>query len=172
MEHNAPARMNGPNGHIAYRLQEGEEPVAVWLGGYASDMLGTKAQFLAERATERGERYLRFDYTGHGESEGAFEEGTISRWFADAEAAIAELAPGPRILIGSSMGAWIALLHALRHPQDLAGLILIAPAPDFTEKLVYPRFSDEQRTTLDHEGVLRTGDSGHPAETYTQGLFV
>jgi pimeloyl-ACP methyl ester carboxylesterase len=172
MEHNALRTLEGPNGRIACRLTKGEGPTAVWLGGYASDMLGTKAQFLADRAADRGEAFLRFDYTGHGESEGAFEEGTISRWFLDAETAIDELAQGPKILIGSSMGGWIALLLALRHPEDLAGLVLIAPAPDFTERLVYPRFSDQQRTTLDHEGILRTGDSGHPAETYTKGLFV
>jgi pimeloyl-ACP methyl ester carboxylesterase len=172
MEHNAPAAWNGPNGRIAYRLDEGDGPTGVWLGGYASDMMGTKAQALSADARKAGRRFLRFDYTGHGESEGAFEEGTVSRWFSDAESVIDHAAPGPKVLIGSSMGAWVALLHALRHPDELAGLILIAPAPDFTEKLVYPRFSNQQRTVLESDGVLRTGSSGHPAETYTQGLFV
>lgn len=172
MENNDPQMIQGPNGKIAYRLTEGSGPTGVWLGGYASDMLGTKAQALAEAAEKDGRAFLRFDYTGHGESEGAFEEGTISRWFADAETAISEAAPGPKVLIGSSMGAWVTLLYALRHPDELAGIVLIAPAPDFTEKLVYPRFSNEQRTVLEADGVLRTGTSGHPAETYTKGLFV
>ncbi|GGY55068.1 alpha/beta hydrolase [Parvularcula lutaonensis] len=172
MENNDPQFIEGPNGRIAYRLQEGKGPTGVWLGGYASDMLGTKAQALADAAAKDGRAFLRFDYTGHGESDGAFEEGTISRWFADAETAITQAAPGPKVLVGSSMGAWITLLYALRHPEELAGLVLIAPAPDFTEKLVYPRFSSEQRTTLEADGVLRTGTSGHPAETYTRDLFV
>lgn len=172
MNDNAPTFIEGPNGKIAARLLEGEGPTGVWLGGYASDMMGTKAQALAAAAGKSGQAFLRFDYTGHGESEGDFEEGTISRWFADAETAIRELAPGRKVLIGSSMGAWVTLLYALRHPDELAGIVLIAPAPDFTEKLVYPRFSNEQRTTLEADGVLRTGTSGHPAETYTQGLFV
>jgi pimeloyl-ACP methyl ester carboxylesterase len=167
-----PSFITGPNGKIAYRMQQGEGPTGVWLGGYASDMLGTKAQALAAAAEEAGRAFLRFDYTGHGESEGAFEEGTISRWYKDAETAIAQTAPGKKVLIGSSMGGWVTLLYALRHPEELAGLILIAPAPDFTEKLVYPRFSSEQRTVLESDGVLRTGTSGHPAETYTNGLFV
>ncbi|NNU16579.1 alpha/beta hydrolase [Parvularcula sp. ZS-1/3] len=172
MTDSAPAFHQGPNGKIAYRLTEGDGPTAVWLGGYASDMQGTKAQKLAEAAEADGSAFLRFDYTGHGESEGAFEEGTISRWFEDAEAVIEAVAPGPKILIGSSMGGWVTLLYALRHPESVAGMVLIAPAPDFTEKLVFPRFSSEQRTTLEADGVLRTGTSGHPAETYTQGLFV
>lgn len=172
MTDRAPAYHQGPNGKIAYRLTEGDGPTAVWLGGYASDMQGTKAQKLAEAAESDGSAFLRFDYTGHGESEGAFEEGTISRWFQDAEAVIEEVAPGPKILIGSSMGGWVTLLYALRHPESLAGMVLIAPAPDFTEKLVFPRFSTEQRMMLEADGILRTGTSGHPAETYTQGLFL
>ena len=166
-----PSFLEGPNGKIAYRLDEGEGPTGVWLGGYASDMMGTKAQALSEAARAVGRSFLRFDYTGHGESDGAFEEGTISRWFADAELAIQRVAPGRKVLIGSSMGGWVTLLYALRHPEELAGIVLIAPAPDFTEKLVYPRLSPEQKETLHADGILKTGTSGHPAETYTEALF-
>lgn len=171
MENNKPAFHQGPNGRIAYRITPGKKPWGVWLGGYASDMLGTKAEALAEDAAARGRGFLRFDYTGHGESDGAFEDGTIGRWLADAEAVIDAHAPGPKVLVGSSMGAWLALLRALRHPEDLAGVVLIAPAPDFTERLVYPRFSEAQRRTLHEEGIVRTGTTGHPAETYTKALF-
>ncbi|MEM9840406.1 MAG: alpha/beta hydrolase [Pseudomonadota bacterium] len=174
MDDNAPsppAFIDGPNGKIAYRKVNGDGPTAVWLGGYASDMLGTKAEALAEEAKRNGQSYLRFDYGGHGESDGAFEDGTISTCRDDAAAAIEALAPGPKILIGSSMGAWITLLLATAKPEDIAGLILIAPAPDFTETLVPGRFTEEQKATLARDGIVRTGDSGHPAETYTQALF-
>lgn len=168
---NSPSFLEGPNGKIAYRLDEGTGPTAVWLGGYASDMLGTKAQALSESARAEGRAFLRFDYTGHGESDGSFEDGTISRWFQDAETAIQGAAKGPKVLVGSSMGGWVTLLYALKNPEDLAGIVLIAPAPDFTEKLVLPRFSPEQKATLKRDGVLKTGSSGHPAETYTEALF-
>lgn len=171
MEHNGPSYLDGPNGRIAYRLLEGRGPTCVWLGGYASDMLGSKATALAAAAASEGRAFLRFDYTGHGESDGAFEDGTISAWAADAETAINALAPGPKVLIGSSMGAWIALLHALKHAEDVAGIVLIAPAPDFTERLHYPRLTAEMRATLERDGVLRLSDSGHPADTYTKALF-
>lgn len=171
MEHNDPSFIEGPNGKIAYRLTEGEGPTGIWLGGYASDMLGTKAEALASAAEADGRAFLRFDYTGHGESDGDFEAGTVSRWAADAAFAIEALAPGPKVLIGSSMGGWVTLLYALQHPESLAGIVLIAPAPDFTEKLVLPRFDATMREILETEGVVRTGDSGHPAETYTKALF-
>lgn len=172
MEHNDPSYLQGPFGRLAYRLQEGTGPTLVWLGGYASDMLGSKAEALADYAADRGRRYLRFDYSGHGESAGRFEDGTISSWFADAEALIAKLANGPRVMVGSSMGAWLTLLHATKHPENLAGVVLIAPAPDFTERLHRPRLTPEQGRILDRDGILRTGDSGHPAETFTKALFV
>jgi len=172
MENNAPSYLQGPHGRLAYRAVDGEGPTMVWLGGYASDMLGSKAETLATYASNSGRNYLRFDYSGHGESAGKFEDGTISSWFADAEAVLAKHAIGPRLLIGSSMGAWITLLHAVKHPENLAGIVLIAPAPDFTERLVRQRLTTEQGRILDRDGVVYTGDSGHPAETYTKALFL
>lgn len=166
-----PSLIEGPNGTIAYRRDEGDGPTGVWLGGYASDMLGTKAQVLSQAAKDEGRGFLRFDYTGHGESAGAFEDGTVSTWLADADHAIETLVDGPRVLIGSSMGAWVTLHLALRHPEKVAGIVLIAPAPDFTKRLVYPRFTDEQKAELDTKGIVKTGDSGHPAETYTKALI-
>lgn len=166
-----PSFIDGPHGRLAYRRVEGEGPTVVWLGGYASDMLGTKAEALAHWARDSGKGYLRLDYSGHGESDGTFEEGTVGRWRRDAEAVIAQLAPGPKVLVGSSMGAWITLLLARENPDALVGMVLIAPAPDFTERLVPQRFTDAQRAALARDGIVRTGDSGHPAETYTRALF-
>ena len=171
MDDNAPQFIDGPHGRIAYRMTPGKGPTAIWLGGYASDMLGTKAEALAADAAKDGRAFLRFDYTGHGESEGVFEDGTVGAWAEDAAHAIKSLAPGPKILIGSFMGGWVTLLEATQRPQDIVGIVLIAPAPDFTERLVLPRFSEAQRQTLEVEGIVRTGTSGHPAETYTKALF-
>ncbi|MEM7740090.1 MAG: alpha/beta hydrolase [Pseudomonadota bacterium] len=171
MEHNAPLSINGPQGRLAYRLVEGAGPTVVWLGGYASDMLGTKAEALAAYASQAEQRYLRFDYSGHGESDGVFENLVVSDWLADAQTMLNEKAPGPKLLVGSSMGAWITLLLALQDPSDLAGIVLIAPAPDFTERLVWPRLPEHHRIKVFEEGIVRTGPTGHNSETYTQALF-
>jgi pimeloyl-ACP methyl ester carboxylesterase len=128
---------------------------AVWLGGFKSDMTGTKATTLAEWAEKTSRNYTRFDYFGHGQSSGQFVEGTISRWRADALAILDKIATGPQVLIGSSMGAWIALLAALARPDQVKGLVLIAPAPDFTEKLMWAGFDDNIRAQLQNEGVYR-----------------
>lgn len=117
-------------------------------------MIGTKAAFLDQWARENKKSFLRFDYSGHGESDGKFEAGSIGEWAEDAKAAIQQLTSGPLILIGSSMGAWIATLAAVAHPYQVAGIIFIAPAPDFTEKLMWPGFSDAQRQTMLREGRL------------------
>lgn len=146
--------LNGPHGRIAYRRRGGAGPGVVWLGGFRSDMLGTKAACLDEWAEKNNRAFLRFDYSGHGESEGKFEDGSISDWFADALCAFDQLSDGPQILIGSSMGGWIATLLARARPERLASIIFIAPAPDFTERLMWPAFSDEQRTTIIKEGRL------------------
>ncbi|MEM9810272.1 MAG: alpha/beta hydrolase [Pseudomonadota bacterium] len=171
MENNAPAFFDGPNARLAYRMHEGEDPTIVWLGGYASDMLGTKAEALATYAKEADQAYLRFDYSGHGESEGHFEDGTLSTWFADAESLIGDKAPGRKILVGSSMGAWLTLLYAKKHPAEVSAVVLIAPAPDFTEDLVWPRLSQEHRDRIEKDGFVKTGPTGHASETYTQALF-
>ncbi len=146
--------LNGPHGRIAYDRLAGRGPTLVWFGGFASDMSGTKATFLADYARESGRPCLRFDYSGHGASDGRFEDGSISDWTADALAAIGALSQGPLILIGSSMGAWIACLVALKIPERLAGAVFIAPAPDFTEELIWKNLNDHDRTRLERDGQI------------------
>jgi len=140
------------NQRLAYRLVAGEGPTVVWLGGFHSDMTGTKAQVLADHAEATGGAYLRFDYFGHGESDGAFRDGTISRWREDALAVIDELTEGPLVLVGSSMGGWIACLAAIARPERVKAMVLIAPAPDFTEKLMEPELADEARAAIARDG--------------------
>jgi pimeloyl-ACP methyl ester carboxylesterase len=118
---------------LAYRRREGRGPTILFLPGYASDMDGTKAVALDDFAAERGLPMLRFDYSGTGSSEGAFEDGTLERWTDEAALALDRLTEGPVVLVGSSMGGWIALHLALRRPERVAALVGIAAAPDFTE---------------------------------------
>jgi pimeloyl-ACP methyl ester carboxylesterase len=125
----------------------------VFLGGFMSDMTGTKACALEAFARERGQAFLRFDYAGHGASSGAFADGTIGRWAEDAVAALDALSGGPQILIGSSMGGWIMLLAALARPERVAGLVGIAPAPDFTEDLIWAGAGPEARSAWERDGV-------------------
>jgi pimeloyl-ACP methyl ester carboxylesterase len=134
---------------LAFERQGGATPAFVWLGGFKSDMAGTKAQALADWAHQRGQAFLRFDYSGHGQSGGAFEDGTISAWLEDALAAIDTLTEGPLVLVGSSMGGWLALLAARARPERVKGMLLIAPAADFTERLLWAKLSPkEQRQIL------------------------
>lgn len=140
------------NQRLAYRRIDGEGPTVVWLGGFHSDMTGSKAQVLAEQALATGGSYVRFDYFGHGESSGDFKDGTISRWRADALAVIDELTEGPLVLVGSSMGGWLACLSAIARPERVKALVLIAPAPDFTEKLMAPELSDEAKAAIARDG--------------------
>jgi pimeloyl-ACP methyl ester carboxylesterase len=142
------------NDRLAYAHLHGAQPGVVFLPGFRSDMRGTKAIVLREHCAARGRALLRFDYAGHGESAGRFEDGTIGQWAADALAVFDSLTTGPQLLVGSSMGGWIALLLARARPQRIAGLIGIAPAPDFTEALMWPAFSEAQRATLLRDGVL------------------
>ncbi len=157
---------------IAVRAQSGAAPGLFWLGGYKSDMTGTKAAALADWAGRQRRACLRFDYSGHGESEGAFTDGTIGRWLADSLAVFDACCKGPQILVGSSMGGWIALLmvRALRQrseagPASVAGLVLIAPAVDFTEELMWNRFTPEIRRELEQNGVWAR-PSQYSAEPY------
>jgi pimeloyl-ACP methyl ester carboxylesterase len=148
-----------PDGaHIAYRRRAARaddgRPGIVFLSGFASDMTGTKGTALAAWAEERGQALLRFDYSGHGQSSGAFRDGTIGRWAADALTAIDRLTVGPQILVGSSMGGWIMLLAALARPDRIAGLIGIAAAPDFTEDLMWGKMPPETRERLLADGVV------------------
>ena len=141
-------------GRLAWARLPGRQPGVVFLPGFRSDMGGTKALALRQACAARGRAMLRFDYSGHGESAGRFEDGTIGAWTADAIAVLDALTEGPQVLVGSSMGGWIALLLARARPERVAGLVLIAPAPDFTQALMWPAFTEEQRATLLREGVL------------------
>ena len=126
-------------------------PGIVFLGGFMSDMTGSKALALENFAATRGQAFVRFDYFGHGASSGRFEDGSIGRWAEDAIAVLDELTAGPQILVGSSMGGWIMLLAALARPQAVAGLVGIAAAPDFTENLMWRAFTPEIRATIETE---------------------
>jgi len=151
---------------IAYLKRAGKSPGVLWLGGFKSDMNGTKAQALDEWAERRGQAFLRFDYYGHGASSGEFRKGTIGRWRDDALAVLDRLCSGPQILVGSSMGAWIALLVARLRPEEIAGLFLIAPAVDFTEALMWAKMSPEIRRQIIEEGQWQRpsayGDNPYP----------
>ena len=147
--------LSAPKGEkIAYKKSDGKGPTLVWCGGLKSDMEGGKATNLHDWAIEEERSYIRFDYFGHGESSGAFREGTISRWASDVVQVIDELTKGDVILVGSSMGGWASLLATLQRPSRVRGLLLIAPAPDFTQKLTWVDWTDEQRETLERDGIV------------------
>jgi pimeloyl-ACP methyl ester carboxylesterase len=152
---------------LAWRRVEGEGPTLLWLGGFASEMTGTKAEALAAWARTRGRDFLRFDYFGHGASEGDFAAGTITRWRADALAVLDTLTAGPVVLTGSSMGGWLACLAALARPERISGLLLIAPAADFTERLMKPKLPPEALAALARDGVWR-----RPSEYDPEGYVI
>lgn len=139
---------------IAYVRTPGQGPGVVFLGGFMSDMTGTKAQFLQDWAQMQGRAFLRFDYSGHGQSSGAFEDGCIGDWAEDALAVINTLTEGPQVLVGSSMGGWISLLVAKAIPERIAGMVGIAPAPDFTEDSMWSGFDEAQRAALMRDGQI------------------
>jgi pimeloyl-ACP methyl ester carboxylesterase len=158
----------GPR-RIAVRARTGSPPGLFWLSGFNSDMRGTKAIALDAWAAERNRACVRFDYSGHGESGGAFVDGTIGRWLEETVAVFEQFCAGPQVVIGSSMGGWMALLLAREmarrpaRPASLAGLVLIAPAPDFTEELMWKNFSPEARHEIETNGVwLRPSAYGEP----------
>jgi pimeloyl-ACP methyl ester carboxylesterase len=144
---------------IAVRARAGGAPGLFWLGGFNSDMRGTKALALDAWAAGHDRACVRFDYSGHGESGGAFADGTIGRWLEESVAVFTQFCAGPQVVIGSSMGGWMALLLAreiTKRPErraSLAGLVLIAPAPDFTEELMWKGFSPEIRQEIETRGV-------------------
>ncbi len=147
-------RLPTAEGHeIAWKRIEGNGPTVVWLGGFHSDMAGTKAEFLAQWAREHGQSYIRFDYFGHGESSGDFANGTISRWRQDCLDILDQLIDGPVVLVGSSMGGWMASLLVQARPERIQGLVLIAPAPDFVTELMLPGFPAEAHEALARDGV-------------------
>ena len=163
---------------IAVRLRDGAAPGLVWLGGFKSDMKGTKAEALDEWAEAQGRACIRFDYSGHGESGGDFADGTIGRWLEESVAVFERFARGPQVLIGSSMGGWLALLLARQlkaRPAavgSVAGLVLIAPAVDFTEELMWKKFSPEVKRQIETEGAWqRPSQYSEAPYPITRGLI-
>lgn len=154
-----------PPREIAILRRDGSGPCVVWLGGFLSEMTATKATALDAWAGETGRAMLRFDYSGHGASSGAFRDGTIGDWLEDALAAIERHTGERPVLVGSSMGGWIALLAARRMTPPPAGLVLIAPAADFTEALMWERFSDEQRRAILKDGAYLRPSEYSPEPT-------
>ena len=162
---------------IAVRARKGAAPGAVWLGGYLSDMTGTKAEALDGWAARSGRAFVRHDYSGHGESGGDFRDGTISRWLAQSLAVLRAFTSGPQVLVGSSMGGWIALrmVQELRKAGEgarVAGLLLLAPAPDFTMELMEPTLTEAMRRDLDDKGFFEEPSQYSPEpNVYTRALF-
>ena len=158
---------------IAVRTREGAAPGLFWLGGFKSDMKGTKAQALDQWARDHGRAMTRFDYSGHGESEGDFIDGTVGRWLEESMAVFDACCRGPQVVIGSSMGGWLALLLArelARRAQadpSLASLVLIAPAVDFTEELMWKRFPPEIKREIE-----QTGGWAHPSQYSDQPYLI
>lgn len=144
----------GQGRRIAYHATAGRGPTVVFCGGLKSDMEGTKALHLEAWAKARGQAFLRFDYTGHGQSSGTFEEGSIADWHEDTLAVIDNLTEGPVIPVGSSMGGWQSLLLARARPERVAGLVTIAAAPDFTEDGYWAGFSEAQKRELEESGQV------------------
>lgn len=139
---------------IAYHKTDGQGPCVVFLGGLKSDMEGTKALHLEAWAKQQGRAFLRFDYSGHGQSSGTFEEGAIGDWHQDTMAVVEALTEGPLVVVGSSMGGWQALLLARAVPDRIAGLVTIAAAPDFTEDGYWASFTDAQKAALEQVGQI------------------
>jgi len=166
------AMLEGPNGRIAYVATPGGRPTVMFLGGLRSDMTGTKATFLEAWCRARGRAFLRFDYSGHGASDGRFEDGTIGAWSADALAVLDRLTEGAVMLVGSSMGGWAMLNVALARPQRIAALVGIAAAPDFTEDLLWDRWDAATRAALLRDGVVRAPNPYDPeGYSYTRALI-
>ena len=161
-----PEYLTTPQGRrIAYHQTRGSGPGVVFLGGFRSDMTGNKAMFLQDWAVGQGRAFLRFDYSGHGQSSSDFLAGAIGDWFEDAMAALS-LTTGPQILVGSSMGGWISLLLARAVPGRIAGLVCVAAAPDFTEDSMWAGFSEGQRAEL-----MAAGQVARPSE-YSAAPYV
>lgn len=165
---------------IAVRAREGAAPGIVWLGGFKSDMQGTKAQALAAWAEGKGRACVRFDYSGHGESGGDFAGGTIGRWLEESIAVFDRFCRGPQVLVGSSMGGWIALLLARELKRravnaasaHLAGMVLIAPAVDFTEELMWKKFPDAVKREIEATGQwIRPSEYDPGGYPITRGLI-
>ncbi|WIY69935.1 alpha/beta hydrolase [Aquidulcibacter paucihalophilus] len=155
---------------LAYRRVDGEGPTVVWIGGFRSDMEGTKAVALDVTARERGWDYVRYDHFAHGKSSGDWRKATIGRWREDAICMIDSL-KGPVVLVGSSMGGWVALLAALARPGRMAGLVLINPAQDFTERLMWPSLADHERHAILRDGEIVILEEGFGEYVLTLSMF-
>lgn len=155
---------------LAYKQVSGEGPTVVWVGGFRSDMEGTKALALEAAARAGGWAFLRYDHFAHGQSSGEWRSATIGRWREDAIAVIDSIA-APVVLVGSSMGGWIALLAALARPEAVAGLVLINPAQDFTERLMWPGLADHERQAILRDGETVVVEEGLGAYALTRTMF-
>lgn len=160
-----------PNGRLAYFKTGGGPPTVVFMAGLMSDMAGTKALFLENLCREKGWGYVRFDYTGHGRSGGTFKAGTIGSWHRDTLKVIDQVTEGPLVLVGSSMGGWQALLAAKARPARVRGLIGLAAAPDFTERLLWPDLTEDQKKELDTKGEIQMPSGYEEPYVFTKALF-
>jgi len=150
---------------IAYRSYDGRSPGVMFLGGFRSDIEGKKACSLELHCKAVGRSFVKFDYMGHGSSSGDFNEGTIGSWTDDATAVLDQVAKGPQVLVGSSMGGWISLLCALARPKEIYGIVGVASAPDFTEDLIWNQLSESQQEEIYKEGILHL-NSEYSEEPY------
>lgn len=157
---------------VAFRRTSGRGPGVMFLTGYKSDMTGQKAVRLEAYCQARGQAFVRFDYQGHGESSGRFEDGTVGRWADDAIAVLDQCTEGPQVLVGSSLGGWIMTLVARARPERIAGLVGVAAAPDFTEDLVLPNLSPSERDTLERDGVVPVYSPYDPEPTPVTKLII
>ncbi len=157
---------------IAYHRLRGKSPGVIFFGGFMSDMTGSKALALEAYCRKQGRAFVRFDYQGHGASSGRFEDGTIGQWAKDALAVFDRLTEGRQVLVGSSMGGWIALLTGLQRQERVAALATVAAAPDFTEDLIWAQYDDERKATIARDGVLyEKSDYGERAYAITHKLI-
>jgi pimeloyl-ACP methyl ester carboxylesterase len=160
-----------PDGEtLAFKRVDGSAPTVLWIGGFRSDIEGTKALALDAAARERGWSYVRYDHFAHGQSSGDWRQATIGRWREDAMALIDHL-DGPVIPVGSSMGGWVALLAALARPERMAGLVLINPAQDFTERLMWPSLADHIRQAILRDGEATIVEDGLGEYVLTRRMF-
>lgn len=168
---NAPPHLTEAGEKIAYKMSPGKGPAIIWCGGLKSDMDGSKATYLHDWAKAQGRAFVRFDYYGHGQSSGKFRDGTISRWGQDVVTVIDALTDGDIILIGSSMGGWSSLLATRTRLEKIKALLLIAPAPDFTEKLMWANWPEDVKDKIIKDGIYyEASDYGEPYE-YTRELI-
>lgn len=167
----------GQSREIAVLNRPGKTPGLVWLGGYRSDMIGTKAEALDQWACKAGHSCLRHDYSGHGQSGGEFVTGTISRWLEESIAVFEHFSSGPQILVGSSMGGWVAIrmaqeLAKLGKSERIAGLLLLAPAPDFTHELMLPELTAQMKQDLETKGYMEEpSEYSDEPNIFTKALF-